>query len=52
MEAKLVAFSDTNFELTDILFKEPLHAFCPRAFELLRVNLQGTFTTIIVRSGT
>lgn len=35
VEADLIAFSDAPFGLTDTVFKESLHAFRPRAFELL-----------------
>lgn len=52
VEAQLIAFSETPFELAGIVLKEPLHAFRSRAFELLGGNLQGSPTTYIVRRGT
>ena len=33
VEAKLITFSDTPFELANVIFEEPLmNSFCPRAF--------------------
>ena len=41
VEAKLIAFPNTPFGLTDIRFNQPRHASRPRAFQLLGGNLQG-----------
>ena len=45
--AKLVAFSNTPFELPNVLFEDPLYTFCPRAFRLFRGSLEG-FTQVSV----
>ena len=42
VEAKLIALSDTPFELADIRFEEPRYSFHPRAFERLASNVQGS----------
>ena len=34
-EAKLITFSDTPFELANVIFKQPLYSFRPRAFQVL-----------------
>ena len=41
VEAKLITFSDTPFELANVIFGEPLNSFHPRAFQLFGGRLQG-----------
>ena len=50
-EAKLIAFSNTPFELTKVCFDESLHAFGPRAFELFRDSLKGFPQVLSLRVG-
>lgn len=40
---KLIAFPDAPFVFAGILFKEILHAFCPRTFELLGGKLSRVY---------
>ena len=42
VEDKVITFSDTPFELADVIFKEPLYSFRPRAFQLFGGRLQGS----------
>ena len=51
VEAKLIAFSNTPFELTKVCFDESLHAFGPRAFELFRDSLKGFPQVLSLRVG-
>ena len=52
VEAKLIAFSNTPFELTDVFLEEPLYTFCPGAFELFRDSLHGVPQVSIARVST
>ena len=52
VEANLIAFSNTPFELTDVFSEEPLYTFCPRLFELFRVRLQDCPQVSIARAST
>ena len=52
VEAKLITFSDTPFELADVIFEELLYSFRPRAFELFADRLQGSPKTTIIWTGT
>ena len=50
VEAKLMTFSDTPFELTNVIFEEPLNSFRPRAFHLFGGRLQGSNTALSMTS--
>ena len=52
VEAKLIAFSNAPFELTDVFFEEALYTFCRRAFELFRGSLPGFAQVSIARVST
>ena len=42
VEAKMITFSDTPFELTNVIFEGPLYRLRPRVFQQFGRRLQGS----------